>query len=111
MCPQGSGICGGPCTQAGGAASAWHAVTSGLPWPPWPPWPNPGPDKHPQPPSPTRVRKEPRAQTRRLEGTCSDTWFSGLPWKHTNAQATVGLGCLKPSHEGLGRTVMHRASF
>lgn len=83
MRPEGGGICGGPCTRAGGAASAWHAVTSGLPWPPWPPRPSPGPDRHPQPPSPTRVRGEPRAQTRRLEGTCSDTWFSGLPWKHT----------------------------
>ena len=83
MRPKGSSICGGPCTQAGGAASAWHAVTSRLPWPPGPPRPNPGPDKHPQPASPTRVRREPQVQTRRLKGTCSDTWFSGLSWKHT----------------------------
>lgn len=101
MRPEGSGICGGPCTQAGGAASAWHAVTSGRPWPPGPPRPNPGPDKHPQPPSPTCVHREPRAQTRRLEGTCSDTWFSGLPWKQKRP-AYCGSGLFKTISRGAG---------
>lgn len=98
MHPKGGGICRGPCTRAGGAASAWHAVTSRLPWS------SPGPDKH----RPATLSHSSAGSPELRPGSWKVLTRSslGCPGKQKHL-----VHCLKPSPEGLGQTVRRRVSF